>query len=141
MNWRASTAECRMVVNRAGTAAEKCGSNGPQRVFRALVKKVCRHDAEHGHFPDYAVTMADDVIRAVHSSLKGEPETLQDNSDVPYIDAEAMRDAKTAAPGYDIYALANGWPGGTYEAGLTLKNPCWCLHRLCKKKRERKPLR
>ena len=41
---------------------KKCGSNSPLRVFRALVKKVCEHDAEHSHFPDYAVTMDDDVI-------------------------------------------------------------------------------
>ncbi len=31
---------------------KKCGSNSPLRVFRALVKKVCEHDADHGHFPD-----------------------------------------------------------------------------------------
>ena len=47
---------------------KKCGSNSPLRVFRALVKKVCEHDADHGHFPDYAVTMNDDVIAITDES-------------------------------------------------------------------------
>lgn len=122
---------------------KKCGSNSPQRVFRALVKKVCEHDAEHGHFPDYAVTMADDVIRFHNrSSLKAKPEALQDDSDVPYIDAEAMHDAKTAAPGYDIYALHSEWLAWWHDMGRPdLKSPAGAFIGFCKKKHERKPLR
>src|SRR3546814_309059 len=61
---------------------KKCGSNSPLRVFRALVKKVCEHDADHGHFPDYAVTMDDDVILFRNrSGLKSKPDPVASAGD------------------------------------------------------------
>lgn len=121
---------------------KKCGSNSPLRVFRALVKKVCEHDAEHSHFPDYAVTMADDVILfRSRSSLKPKPDPISIN-DAPYIDPEAMHDAKTVAPGYDIYALYDEWVSWWSEMGKPeLKSPAGAFLGFCKKKHERKPLR
>jgi hypothetical protein len=87
--------------------------------------------------------MADDVIRFHNrSSLKAKPEALQDDSDVPYIDAEAMHDAKTAAPGYDIYALHSEWLAWWHDMGRPdLKSPAGAFIGFCKKKHERKPLR
>src|SRR3546814_10654559 len=79
---------------------KKCGSNSPLRVFRALVKKVCEHDADHCHFPDYAVKMDDDVILFRNrSGLKSKPDPVaRAGDDAPNIDPETMHDAKTAAP-------------------------------------------
>lgn len=121
---------------------KKCGSNSPQRVFRALVRKVCEHDAEHSHFPDYAVTITDDMIRFRNrSSIKAKPDAVEAD-DAPYIDPEAMHDAKTAAPGYDVYALYNEWVSWWRDMGKPdLKSPAGAFIGFCKKKHERKPMR
>src|SRR3546814_10110364 len=65
----------------------------PTRRSSDLVKKVCEHDADHGHFPDYAVTMDDDVILfRNHSGLKSKPDPVASaGDDAPYIDPETMR--------------------------------------------------
>ena len=122
---------------------KKCGSNSPLRVFRALVKKVCEHDADHGHFPDYAVTMDDDVILFRNrSGLKGKPDPIASADDAPYIDPETMHDAKTAAPGYDVYALYDEWVSWWHDMGKPeLKSPRAAFLGFCKKRHERKPLR
>ena len=122
---------------------KKCGSNSPIRVFRALVKKVCEHDAEHGHFPDYAVTMDVDVIRFRNrSGLKAKPDPVSIANDAPYIDQETMHDAKTAAPGYDVYGLYNEWVSWWHDMGKPeLKSPGGAFIGFCKKRHERKPMR
>ncbi|EJU10019.1 MULTISPECIES: replication initiator protein A [Sphingomonadaceae] len=123
---------------------KKCGSNSPLRVFRALVKKVCEHDADHGHFPDYAVTMDDDVILFRNrSGLKSKPDPVASaGDDAPYIDPETMHDAKTAAPGYDVYALYDEWVSWWHDMGKPeLKSPRAAFLGFCKKRHERKPLR
>ncbi len=121
---------------------KKCGSSSPLRVFRALVKKVCEHDADHGHIPDYAVSMEDDVVLfRKRSALKPlpDPEAIDD---APYIDPETMHDAKTAAPGYDVYALYEEWVAWWRDMGQPdLKSPGGAFVGFCKKRHERKPLR
>jgi len=122
---------------------KKCGSNSPLRVFRALVKKVCEHDSDHGHFPDYAVTMTDDVILFRNrSGLKSKPDPVAVADDAPYIDPETMHDAKTAAPGYDVYALYEEWVSWWHDMGKPeLKSPAGAFIGFCKKRHERKPMR
>src|SRR3546814_15507393 len=75
-----------------GLLQKKCGPNSPLRVFRALVNKVCEHDADHGHFPDYAVTMYDAVILFGHrSGLKSNSAPVDSaGHDAPEIDPETM---------------------------------------------------
>jgi len=119
---------------------KKCGSNSPERVFRSLVKKVCEHDALHAHFPDYAVSIEDDVVRFENRSSLKEKKSATD--DAPVLDAEAMHDARTAAPGYDIYALYDEWVSWWRDMGKPdLRNPAGAFIGFCKKRHERKPLR
>lgn len=121
---------------------KKCGSSSPLRVFRALVKKVCEHDANHGHIPDYAVSMDGDVVLfRKRSGLKPLPDS-EARDDAPYIDPETMHDAKTAAPGYDVYALYEEWVAWWRDMGQPdLKSPGGAFVGFCKKRHERKPLR
>lgn len=122
---------------------KKCGSSSPLRVFRALVKKVCEHDAEHTHFPDYAVTMTNDMIHFRNrSGRKVKPDPVSITNDSPYIDPETMHDAKTVAPGYDIYALYDEWVSWWHDMGKPeLKSPAGAFIGFCKKRHERKPMR
>lgn len=123
---------------------KKCGSNSPERVFRALVKKVCEHDANHAHFPDYAVSIADDMIRFENrSALKPKAKPEAHSSDSPMeLDAETIHDARTAAPGYDIYGLFNEWVSWWHDTDKPeFKNPRAAFLGFCKKRHERSPLR
>ncbi len=121
---------------------KKCGSGSPPRVFRALVKKVCEHDAEHGHFPDYAVTMNEDMVRFVNRSTMKKIEKPQDD-EMPRMDLiEAIHDAKLVAPGYDVYALLSEWAEWWRDTGKPeLKNPTAAFVTFCKKRHERRPMR
>src|SRR3546814_5833804 len=80
---------------------KKFGSNSPLRVFRDLVKKVCEHDADHGHFPDYAATMDDDVLLFRNRpGLKSKPDPVASAGDhAPYSAPDTLHAAKTATPG------------------------------------------
>jgi hypothetical protein len=100
-----------------------------------LVKKVCEHDADHGHFPDYAVAMDDDVILFRNrSGLKSKPDPVAVADDAPYIDPETMHDAKTAAPGYDVYALYDEWVSWWHDSDKPeLKSPAAAFLGFCKK--------
>jgi hypothetical protein len=122
---------------------DKCGSNSSKRAFRAAIKTVCVHDAAHSHFPDYAISIDKDVIRFQNrSSLKAKEATAWEDVDAPYLDPEAMHDAKTAAPGYDIYVLYNEWVAWWHDMGKPeLKNPGGAFIGFCKKRHERTPLR
>jgi hypothetical protein len=53
-----------------------------------------------------------------------------------------MHDAKTAAPGYDVYGLYNEWVSWWHDMGKPeLKSPAGAFIGFCKKRHERKPLR
>lgn len=123
---------------------KKCGSNSPQRVFRALVKKVCEHDALHTHFPDYAISMQDDMVRFVNrSALRDAAKPTKDDDEMPRMDLmEAIHDAKLVAPGYDAYALLSEWAEWWRDTGKPeLKNPTAAFVSFCKKRHERRPMR
>ncbi len=78
-----------------------------------------------------------------HSSgLKSKPDPAAVADDSPSIDPETMHDAKTAAPGYDVYALYEEWVSWWYDMGKPeLKSPRAAFLGFCKKRHERKPMR
>lgn len=121
---------------------KKCGASSPLNVFRALVKKVCAHDAEHKHFPDYAVTFGDNdkVTFRNRSSVLIEAAHVDDEK--PYIDPEAFHDARTVAPGYDVYGLYSEWAEWWRDMGKPdLKNAAAAFIGFCRKKAEKRPAR
>ncbi len=87
---------------------KKCGASSPLNVFRALVRKICAHDDEHQHFPDYAVSIDRDLVRFRNRSAVLIEASANDD-EKPYIDAEQLNEARAFAPGYDIYALYEEW--------------------------------
>lgn len=121
----------------------KCGSNSPIRVFRSLVKKVCEHDSSHAHFPDYAVSTVGDMVhfdRRVALTAKGKQKA--DMGAAPPLDPEVFHDARSVAPGYDIYVLYEEWVSWWHDMGRPdLKNPGAAFIGFCRKRHERAPLR
>jgi len=87
--------------------------------------------------------MADDIILFRNRlSLKTKADVIAPVRDAPYIDPETMHDAKTVAPGYDIYALHDEWVSWWHDMGKPeLKSPAGAFIGFCKKRHERNPIR
>ena len=122
---------------------KKCGSNSPVRVFRSLVKKVCEHDGSHAHFPDYAVSIAGDMVRFDRrAALIAKEKPKVEMGAAPRLDPEIFHDARSVAPGYDIYVLHEEWVAWWHDMGRPdLKNPGAAFIGFCRKRHERAPIR
>ena len=97
---------------------KKCGSASSDKEFRRLVTIICDEDAQHSHMPDYAVSITGDHVRfSNRGTMKPLPSSpLQPN--FPMLDPETYHDARTIAPGYDVYHLEKEWQNFWYESGM-----------------------
>jgi plasmid replication initiation protein len=118
---------------------KKCGSASSDGEFRRLVGVICDEDAEHSHMPDYAVTIEGDNVRfSNRSTMKPLPSPLQPQ--FPLLDPETYHDARTVAPGYDVYFLEREWQSFWYESGQPeLKNPDAAFLGFCRNRHQRQP--
>ncbi|WP_366658584.1 replication initiator protein A [Fodinicurvata sp. EGI_FJ10296] len=98
----------------------KCGSYSTDKEFRRLLSNIIIEDTAHAHIPDYSVT------------LDGEMVIFQSRGSVPVrreevfngrLDPECFHDARTAAPGWDIYYLEREWRRWLGENEIVAKNP------------------
>ena len=120
---------------------KKCGASSPLNVFRALVKKVCAHDAAYLHFPDYSVTFENDKVTFRNRSLVL-IEAGRADDEKPHIDPEAFHDARTVAPGYDVYSLYSEWAEWWRDMGKPeLKNAAAAFIGFCRKKAQQNPVK
>ncbi|WP_394155598.1 replication initiator protein A [Loktanella salsilacus] len=88
--WRASVA----------TLHDKAGSDAPLRVFRAAIRKMI---AANG-LPDYALEEeAGDIICITRKGMSA------DQAGLAPLKPETLDAARTAAPGWDVYALESEW--------------------------------
>ena len=90
---------------------EKCGSGSRLKEFRRLVGKIADEDAKHSHIPDYAITLNDDdkvTFRNRHTMPSALPSS---QFTMPLLDPEAIHDARSVAPGWDVYELEQRWRG------------------------------
>jgi plasmid replication initiation protein len=94
---------------RLGTLQEKCGSNSTRKEFRRLVQSIIREDEQHNHIPDYAVRLeGEDMV--VFRNRGSMPGTYAATPTIaPPLDAETYHDARTVAPGWDVYYLEQQW--------------------------------
>ena len=88
---------------------EKCGSGSRLKEFRRLVSKIADEDAKHSHIPDYAVILAPEDIVTFRN--RQTMPRLQPSSQftLPALDPETLHDARSLAPGWDIYELERKW--------------------------------
>lgn len=89
----------------------KCGSCSTLKEFRRLVGAIVEEDQEHSHIPDYSVELdAEDMVifrnrGTVPDALSAESERIG----MPSPSAEGYHDARTVAPGWDVYYLEQEW--------------------------------
>ncbi|MGR3433829.1 MAG: replication initiator protein A [Shimia sp.] len=102
---------------RIGLAAlqAKCGSNSSPREFRRLVGQIAAADAEHGHVPDYAVSLDADLV--VFTARGTVSQTVIEGGLAP-LPSTAHEKARAAAPGWDVHVLEQRWREWMADGGL-----------------------
>lgn len=91
------------------TLQHKCGSGSTSKEFKRLVQAITQEDERHSHMPDYAVRLEGENT-VVFRSRKSVPVALAAPSPTaPPLDAETYHDARTLAPGWDVYFLEQQW--------------------------------
>jgi hypothetical protein len=90
--------------------------------------------------PDYAVTFDGDLIRFTNRGTMKPLPSPQQQPRFPVLDPETYHDARTLAPGYDVYYLEEQWRSFWVESGLPeLKNADAAFLGFCKSRHARKP--
>ncbi|WP_152053068.1 replication initiator protein A [Tautonia marina] len=119
---------------------KKCGSASSEKEFRRLVSQICSEDAQHGHVPDYAVALEGDTVRFINRGALPALQAVQATA-YPVLDPETYHDARTVAPGYDVYLLEEQWRSFWVESGQPeLKNPDAAFLGFCRSRYNRKPV-
>ena len=114
---------------------KKCGSTGPLKRFRQMVRGLARHD----HLPDYSVTIEDDMVRFRNRSAMPAG-AVSGDTEFPRLNPETYHDAKTVAPGYDVYYLEREWRDWWVESGKPpLRDADMAFIGFCKRRHEKNP--
>ena len=111
---------------------EKCGSASTIREFRRLVSHIVEQDKAHAHMPDYALTMAEDVVTFRRRTTM--PKAGKPGASIPPLHSETYEEAKRAAPGWDVYRLESEWRAWATESP---RNPDAAFIGFCRKTAEK----
>jgi hypothetical protein len=118
---------------------KKCGSASEDYEFRRLVGMICDEDARHHHIPDYAVSFGGANVRFTNRNTM--PALPSPAVDSPRLDPETYHDARTVAPGYDVYYLEEQWRAFWVESGKPeLKYPDAAFIGFCKSRHSKRPI-
>jgi plasmid replication initiation protein len=107
---------------------KKTGSQSPLKRFRQMLRDLANFD----HLPDYSVSF-DTKMDMVTFRNRGT--MLITTSVVAWegrLDPEALHDAKTVAPGWDIYVLEREWRSWLGENEIEPKHPARHFIKFCK---------
>ena len=117
---------------------KKCGSSSEDYEFRRLVNVVCAEDAKHHHIPDYAVSFNSNNVRFTNRNTMKIAPTIEKHH-FPVLDSETFHDARTVAPGHDVYVLEREWQNFWVESGKPeLKSPDAAFIGFCKSRYNRR---
>jgi plasmid replication initiation protein len=115
---------------------KKTGSNSPARVFRSMLRKLVDHD----HLPDYQVRFEGEKVVFRNRHVARHKKEPLDREQFPVLDPETYHDARTVAPGYDVYYLEREWQAFWADSGKPeLKNPDAAFIAFCRRRYERNP--
>lgn len=96
---------------------KKCGSLSTDKEFRRLVSNIAEADEAHQHMPDYAVAFDGDKIRVRNRHTMPRSRHLSPSRERDFeLNPETYQDARTVAPGWDVYELEREWRDWITEA-------------------------
>lgn len=118
---------------------KKCGSASEDYEFRRLLNVICAEDLAHSHMPDYAVLFDGQNVRFTNrNTTKSLPSPRLPA--FPILDPETYHDARTVAPGYDVYYLEEQWRSFWMDSGQPeLKSPDAAFLGFCRSRYQRNP--
>jgi len=113
---------------------KKVGSTGTERKFRLIVRELVEND----HLPDYSASLDGDmVVFRNRAAVVEKPPEIR----FPRLDPETYHDARTVAPGYDVYYLEQEWRDMWVDTGMPfLHSPDKAFIAFCKSRAKRKPM-
>lgn len=112
---------------------EKCGSTSTKKEFRRLVQNIVQEDETHGHMPDYALSLEDDMVTFTNRRIVVKALASPALSKIR-LDPEAYHDARTVAPGWDVYVLEQEWRQWMHEYDVEPpRNPTKAFIGFCRK--------
>jgi len=89
-------------------------------------------DETHSHMPDYALSFEDDMVTFSNRRTIGA--VISPSISKIMLDPEAYHDARTVAPGWDIYVLEREWRQWMHEYDVELpRNPTKAFIGFCRK--------
>ena len=119
---------------------KKCGSASEDYEFRRLVNMICEEDAIHNHIPDYSISFDGTNIKFTNRKAVKPLPSSTEKTLFPLLDSETYHDAKTVAPGYDVYYLEQQWRDFWVESGQPeLRSPDAAFIGFCKARHAKKP--
>ena len=119
---------------------KKCGSASSDKEFRRLVGTICEEDVQHNHMPDYAVRLDGNNVRFTNRNTMTPVLPSSEKTLFPTLDTETYNEARSVAPGYDIYQLEGEWHEFWIMSGRPeLKNPDKAFIGFCKYRYSQKP--
>jgi hypothetical protein len=90
---------------------KKCGSNSSIKEFRRLVQEIVEEDKLHNHIPDYSIFLNENDM-VIFQSRWTAPAVKQESDSgklIGHLHPETYHDARTVAPGWDVYELERSW--------------------------------
>ena len=110
------------------TLLKKTGSQSPLKRFRQMICNLVAYD----HLPDYSVTFDDaaDIVtfRNRGTMLVAPVEMIWQG----HLEGDAYQDARSAAPGWDVYLLEEKWRMWLGENEIEPKHPARHFVKFCK---------
>lgn len=94
----------------------KCGSSSTLKEFRRLVGAIIEEDADHQHMPDYMISFDGEDMVVFRSRGTVPQQSSAVRTEIASLSAEVYHDAKTVAPGWDVYYLEQEWREWITEA-------------------------
>ena len=113
---------------------EKCGSNSTLKEFRRLVKTIVAQDAQHGHMPDYAVSLVErenDVEKVVFTNRRTMHRVTGRATPPPPLPGEVLDAARQIAPGWDVHMIEADWRGWCADKDMTPHSPAQHFLKFC----------
>ena len=107
---------------------KKVGSNSSLREFRRLVSKITATN----HLPDYEIALSEDLV--IFSNRRWKLYLSMAQTTLPFLKPETYEKARAAAPGLDIYTLAEQWRAWIAKKKELPKRPDTAFVAFCRKK-------
>lgn len=110
------------------TLLKKTGSQSPLKRFREMIRDLVAFD----HLPDYSVTFDSAADMVTFRNRRTMLESVVEAAWEGNLDPDAYHDARSVAPGWDIYLLEREWRSWLGSNEIEPKHPARHFIKFCK---------